>query len=76
MDAIFKIKAEEFDETMFRKIKALLRKGSSSVIIHVTDESEAYHRTLQQSINELNKGDNLVSFAMEDLVKYKPAKIK
>ncbi len=76
MDAVFKIKGEEFDEVLFKKIKALLRKNGSSVIIQVTDESEVYHRMLQQSINEMNEGSKLVSFALEDLVKYKPTKAK
>ena len=77
MDAIFKIKGDEFDETLFKKIKALLRKSDkTSVVIHVTDESAAYQRTLEKSINELNRAGDLISFTMEGLETYTANKKK
>ena len=78
MDAVFKISGEEFDEALFKKIKALLKKGSnSSVVIHVVDEKQAYKNALNKSIAELNNPDELISFAMEELVAYKtPSKKK
>lgn len=71
MDAVFKIKGDEFDETLFKKIKALLRKSeNSSIIIQVTDEQGAYHRSLQKSISELDRAENLISFTQEGLETY------
>ena len=71
MDAVFKIKGDEFDETLFKKIKALLRKSDkASVVIQITDEQDAYHRTLQKSISELNQPEKLLSFTMESLETY------
>ena len=71
MDAVFKIKGDEFDETLFKKIKALLRKsGDASVVIQITDEQDAYHRALQKSIIELNQPEKLLSFTMESLETY------
>jgi len=72
MDAIFRIKGNEFDEALFKKIKALLRKsGDAKVVIQVTDEQDAYHRSLQKSISELSDPpENLISFTMEELVAY------
>ena len=77
MDAVFKIKGDEFDETLFKKIKALLRKSdNSSVVIHVTDESSEYFRTLEKSIGELNRPQDLISFTMEGLETYTATKKK
>jgi hypothetical protein len=74
MDAVFNIKAEEFDETLFKKIKALLRKGNkASVLIHISDEQDVYQRTLTKSIQELNQPENLLSFTMESLEAYNPS---
>jgi len=71
MDAVFKIKGEEFDETLFKKIKALLRKTEkASVVIQITDEQDAYHRALQKSISELNQPEKLLTFTMESLETY------
>ncbi|MDZ4847607.1 MAG: hypothetical protein SH857_18890 [Chitinophagales bacterium] len=71
MDAVFKIKGEEFDETLFKKIKALLRKAdNASVVIQITDEQDAYHRALQQSVSELSRPEQLISFTMESLEAY------
>ena len=71
MDAVFKIKGDEFDETLFKKIKALLSKtAQANVVIQITDEQDAYHRALQKSINELNQPEKLISFTMESLEAY------
>lgn len=71
MDAIFKIKGDEFDEALFKKIKALLRKSNeASVVIQITDDQDAYHRTLQQSIRELGDPEKHISFTMESLAAY------
>ena len=71
MDAVFKIRGDEFDEVLFKKIKALLRKGdNASVLIRVSDEKDVYERTLQKSIDELNEPKQLLSFTMESLETY------
>ena len=56
---------------LFKKIKALLRKGdNTSVLIHVSDEKDVYTQTLQKSIEEMNEPKQLLSFSMEDLEIY------
>lgn len=71
MDAVFNIKGEEFNETLFKKIKSLLRKtGNANVVIQITDDADAYHKALQKSISELSKPENLISFSMEGLEEY------
>ena len=75
MDAIFRIKGDEFDETLFQKIKVLLRSANnSSVVIQVTDDKDAYDRALAKSVGELNQPDNLLSFSMENLETYHATK--
>ena len=75
MDAIFRIKGDEFDETLFQKIKVLLRSANnSSVVIQVTDDKDAYDRALAKSIGELNQPDNLLQFSMESLETYHATK--
>jgi hypothetical protein len=74
MEAVFKIRGDEFDEALFKKIKALLRKSdNSSVLIRVTDEQDEYTRTLEKSISELNQPENLLSFTMDSLTTYNTA---
>ena len=69
MDALFKIKGNEFNEALFKKIKDLLRKGkNTSILIRVTDEQEVYQHTLEESIAQLNEPGELYSFTMQGLL--------
>ena len=71
MDAVIKIKGDEFDEKLFKRIKALLgTNDNASVVIHVTDDQSAYLRDLEKSIKELNQSENLLSFTMESFETY------
>lgn len=77
MDAVFKIRGDEFDETLFKKIKALLKKSDrTSVVIHVTDESALYFRSLEKSMGELQQPEEMISFTMERLETYTAKKKK
>ncbi|MDX2001611.1 MAG: hypothetical protein SFW35_04225 [Chitinophagales bacterium] len=71
MDAIFKIRGDEFDEALFNKIKALLNNnGKASIVIRVMDEQEVYNHDLMQSIAELEQPEKLISFTLEGLASY------
>jgi hypothetical protein len=71
MQAVIKIKNSEFNETLFRKIKAMLNKSKeSSVVIKIVDGQSLYYEELTQSIAELDNGKSIVTFTPEELKKY------
>jgi hypothetical protein len=79
MDALIKISSSEFNEEVFKKIKALLKSvGDAEVIIAITNRTEGFSRKeskeeywarLDKSIKDIEQG-NGVTFTMEELEEY------
>ncbi len=73
MEAVIKLKPEELDNDLLSKIKQLVAGRSNiEVTISLTEKSNEYIKTLNQSIEELNN-NNTVTMTMEEFFEY-PAK--
>ncbi len=76
MDAVFRIKANEFDENLFNQIKSLLKsKKNLEITIAITEEQskgilrnetrDEYFARLNKAIDNLNKGRG-INFTPEE----------
>lgn len=75
MDALFKIKASEFNETLFEKIKALIKGKDTEITIAVTErphssfvneDQVAYEARIKKAEEDIKAGLG-TSFSMEEL---------
>lgn len=79
MDALIKISASEFNEEVFKRIKALLKSaGNAEVTIAISNKadagsrkesSEEYWQRLNKSIQDIEAGNGIV-FTMDELNTY------
>jgi len=79
MDALIKIPSSEFNEDVFKKIKALIKTtGNSEVTIAISNTEETqfrkeskkeYWNRLNQSIKDIEEGKGIV-FTMDELGEY------
>ncbi len=75
MDAVFRIKASEFNEALFVKIKSLLKGSDAEITIAVSDKNTLssvneqpaeYVKRIQEAENDLKEGKG-IAFTMEEL---------
>ena len=75
MDAVFRIKASEFNEALFAKIKSLLKGSDTEITIAVSEKDSLsllnepaaeYIKRIQEAENDLIDGKG-TSFTMEEL---------
>ena len=75
MDAVFRIKASEFNEALFEKIKSLINDRDTEITIAVTENTHSftlnetsaeYFSRIKKAEAEINAG-NTKDFSMEDL---------
>lgn len=75
MDAVFKIKASEFNEALFAKIKSLIKRGDSEIIISVSEGSELsvldetpteYITRIKQAATDISAGRG-TNFTIDEL---------
>ncbi len=75
MDAIIKIPSSEFNEELFKKIRALLKDRNADVTIAVHDlddrkeSNEEYWNRVQKSIADIESGKG-VTFTMTELEEF------
>lgn len=71
MDAIIKIGLSELDASLVDRIKALYPNSDDIVLtITLADKRSRYFEALNRSKNDLESGRNLVSFTIEEFVRY------
>ncbi len=68
MQSTFSIPAADFNTALFEKIKAFLHEQNADVFIRIKTketQKEANQR-IDDAIEEIEKGENLVSFSVEE----------
>ncbi len=79
VQATFTISAEDFNDEIFDKIKTYLKGQQAFVTISIQKEPSAspkketreeYFEKLDKSIAELERGENIVSFTVEEFQKF------
>lgn len=75
METIIKVRPSELNETLLEKIKKFIGgKDNVDVTISLREYDKSYVDELDKSINEAERGENLVSFTMEEFMAYIPKK--
>ena len=75
METIIKVSPSELDENLLNKIKRFIAgKDNIDVTISLKEFDTEYTDILNQSVNEAENGENLISFTMEDFMSYNPSK--
>jgi hypothetical protein len=73
METIIKVNPSELDENLLNKIKKFIgKKNNIDVTISLKEFDIEYTDALNHSVEEAEKGENLVSFTMEDFMAYNP----
>jgi len=74
METIIKLSPSELNASLLRKIKKLIgNKENVDVTISVKEYNADYAKELDDSIEQAESGQNLVSFTMEEFMEYKPS---
>jgi hypothetical protein len=75
METIIKVSPDELNESLLEKIKNFIgSKDNVDVTISLKEYDKNYFDELDKSINEAEKGENLISFTMEEFMAYTPKK--
>ena len=75
MNAVIKLRPEELDNNLLQKIKELVNgRTDIEVTISLSDNKSAYFKALDKSIADLNAGNDLISFTMEEFLEYPSSK--
>ncbi|MDB5029484.1 hypothetical protein [Mucilaginibacter sp.] len=75
METIIKINLSELNDSLLDKIRGFIGdKNNINVTISLKEFNPDYAEELDRSIEEAEKGENLVSFTMEDFMAYTPSK--
>lgn len=73
METIIKVNPAELNESLLDKIRKFIgSKKNVDVTISLKEFDPEYVEMLDRSIEEAEKGENLVSFTMEDFMAYNP----
>jgi hypothetical protein len=74
METIIKVSPSELNESLMHKIRNFIAgKDNIDVTTSLKEFDAEYVDALNQSIEEAESGQNLVSFTMEDFMAYKPS---
>lgn len=75
MEAVFKIKADEFNSEIVEIIRNFLSHvADAEVMVTIKKSEPIYSEKLLRSKEELENGTNLISFTMEELEAYTASK--
>lgn len=71
METIIKVSPDELNESLLEKIKKFIAgKNNVDVTISLKEYDKNYVEDLDKSINDAEKGENLISFTMEEFMAY------
>jgi hypothetical protein len=74
METIIKVSPSELNESLMHKIRNFIAgKDNIDVTISLKEFDAEYVDALNQSIEEAESSQSLVSFTMEDFMAYKPS---
>ncbi|HEY4326556.1 MAG TPA: hypothetical protein VGN20_21405 [Mucilaginibacter sp.] len=75
METIIKVNPSELNENLLDKIRKFIgNKNNIDVTISLKEFDPEYADALNHSIEEAQKGDDLITFTMEDFMSYTPSK--
>jgi hypothetical protein len=73
METIIKVNASELNENLLDKIRKFIGGNNNiDVTISLKEFDPEYAEMLDRSIEDAEKGENLVTFTMEDFMEYTP----
>jgi len=71
MEALIKVKVSELNIAFIERMKAFFKgKDDAEITISFNEDAYTYIETLNRSISDLDKKNNLVSFSLEELEAY------
>ncbi len=77
METIIKVSPSELNASLLSKIRKLIgNKENVDVTISVKEYDTEYAAELDNSIEQAESGQNLISFSMEEFMTYSPSKIQ
>jgi hypothetical protein len=77
METIIKLSPSELNASLLNKLKKLIGgKTNVDVTISVKEYDAEYAAELDNSIEQAESGQNMVSFSMEEFMAYNPSKTK
>ncbi len=77
METIIKLSPSELNASLLSKIRKLIgNKENVDVTISVKEYDADYASELDNSIEQVESGQSLVSFSMEEFMAYTPSKTK
>lgn len=75
METIIKVNPSELDVNLLNKIREFIGdKTNINVTISLKEIDASYVEELNDSIKQAEASSNLISFTMEEFMKYEPAK--
>lgn len=75
METIIKVSPEELNQDLLEKIKNFIGdKDNVDVTISLKEYDKSYVNDLDESVNQADKGESLISFTMEEFMAYSPKK--
>lgn len=75
METIIKVSPDELNESLLEKIRKFIGdKKNVDVTISLKEYDKNCVDELDKSINQAEKGENLISFTMEEFMAYTPKK--
>ena len=77
METIIKLSPSELNASLLNKLKKLIGgKTNVDVTISVKEYDAEYAAELDNSIEQAENGQNMVSYSMEEFMAYNPSKTK
>ena len=75
METVIRVNPSELNSSLLNKIKKFIGgKENVDVIISLREFDPAYDEALDRSIEQAEKGEEIVSMSMEEFVAYTPQK--
>lgn len=73
METVIKLKPSELDSSLLDKLRSIVSgKNNFDVTISLKEYDAEYADTLNDSIEEAESGQNLITFTMKDFMAYTP----
>lgn len=75
MEAVIKIRSKELDNKFFKKIKELVNNDKNlDITISIADPNKNFLKELDESIDQLNSKNKLVTFTLDEFLAYTPSR--
>ncbi|MEP7129319.1 MAG: hypothetical protein ABI729_10640 [Chitinophagales bacterium] len=75
METVIKIRAKEFDNKLFKKIRDFVSdQKNMDITISIGDSSERILNDLDKSIQQLDQKDKLIAFTSKEFLEYSPVR--